>query len=104
MKQHITDEQLKELTKKGKARLQQYWLDTSVKKGIIRKDQVQEVGKFFSVPHEWVTIGQMIQFLDEAPEREDGYNPWEWFVEKGIPSPKLLCDSLWEAVKEVLTL
>jgi len=95
MKQKITRDQFNELSEKGKDRLIK-WTDK----------------KEYLAPH--LTIGQMIEFLEESIRKKD----WGiYFVKNlafivlnnGILSGKIprnrkgeLCDGLWKAVKEVL--
>lgn len=97
MKQHITVEQLKELPLKSKQKLQTWW-DINYKEETIILYEMQD--GFDPI----LSIGQMIEFLDEHNEYED------WWEDLFYPSgkdvlPKYdgeLCDALWEAVKEVL--
>lgn len=76
MKQNIIENQLNELSKEGLKRLQKWYLKHKEDK--------------FGVPI--LSIGQMIEFLDEH-----GLNP-----KIEVRSQMGVCDSLWEAVKEVL--
>lgn len=95
MKQHITNEQLEELSGKAYDRaVVDYWPEARIE----RTNQDLEPEDF--------NIGQMIEFLDEHD-----YNwCWEAFEDVGVPDDshivrvekERLCDSLWEAVKEVL--
>lgn len=85
MKQHITVEQLNELSVAAKSNLREWSKD----KGYI------------PLP----SIGQMIEFLGEHQmvsinQYQDG---WEVYKkENKDPYHEELCDSLWEAVKQVL--
>ena len=90
MKQHITPEQLDELTEEQREELGK-WLDNHPD---------------YSCEWKWaeeLSIGQMIEFLDEQ-----GEYPGQWvdnFVDWSMEDTKntdRVCDALWEAVKEVL--
>ncbi len=87
MKQHITPEQLNELSNRGK------------------KASVE------AFEHELLpNIGQMIEFLDEQgcllkiiKGRESGdYYISDWRNVSQIGLKHSLCDALWEAVKKIL--
>lgn len=95
MKQHITIQQLKELTEKQCDRLLP-WL---VKKGYQRE----------------LSIGQMIEFIINNERKEcdifieriikwrfEGDHGIIWGSERGTLEYDELCDALWEAVKVVL--
>lgn len=137
MKQHITPDQLNELSDKGKEKLREWWKPVEGDQCIDPYEQIQttvwcceddvEEG---SLP--LLSIGQMIEFLDEsewiesihAPqhgelnkgdlkhkdddtywEERDMSNPYNWQVYTttvGSWNTKELCDALWEAVKEVI--
>lgn len=97
MKQHITEEQLNELTHEQNAKLHEWW---GFPKGCVGHNR--ELSQL-------LTIGKLIEFLQIAgisiykkPETEDApqkYQVRTWdlrFVELE------LCDGLWQAVKEVL--
>lgn len=129
MKQHITIEQLNELTDKGRERLREWWKPKTLgelfydpEHGYVAwnpstpmKMRIAEVE-----PLPILSIGQMIEFLESQLEfgriielTRDVNNP-AWFVEiceldgadrfEGgvIFHEPELCDTLWEAVKEVL--
>jgi len=145
MKQHITREQFNELSDKGKDRLREWWepnygdrytmIELKVN-GKPRKNQklyeftVYEDDEYgWKDPKEyceyWITypllsIGQMIEFLDEEQEKGSEVVTWimlskgshSWSVgtfgntfmgNNGINTecPEL-CDALWDCVKEVL--
>ena len=95
MKQHITVEQLEELSKKGKDKLWRWW-ETHWSEELDVSDDGCPL----------LSIGQMIEFLlEKNPHRN------YWFQCQGevccwfhpIESKhKELVDALWEAVKEVL--
>ena len=104
MKQHITNDQLKKLSKKGKEKLREfgYNLDSDV--------------EWHLPPDEGLpllSIGQMIEFLDEQEflSRIERDELWEVQIPKtkngvnyawcGINKEEL-CDALWKACKEVL--
>jgi hypothetical protein len=95
MKQHITVDQLNELSKRSRDKLEEY----------------------MSIKGYWTTtmfhlgpsIGQMIEFLDEHIDHRFGDNWWnELFYgdyDGGIylrEENKEISDALWEAVKEIL--
>lgn len=98
MKQHITVEQLNELS--GKT--QKTWW------GFIIGDQNYHNGSEMTIAKK-STIGMMIEFLEER-----GYGIMidkmrknkKWIVDIDKPMKyiegKELCDALWEAIKEVL--
>ena len=117
MKQHITLEQLNELSKKGKEK----YYEWSFK--LTRK----EIESSFSFTIEdlikngrirLMNIGQMIEFLDEEEFHEfvgieKSHINWTvWMkdntyqeikiISKHGKTQKELCDALWKAVKEVL--
>jgi len=105
MKQHITIDQLNELSKKGKKKLE-LWINKGHFTCTYEKSSEEWYG------YTLLSIGQMIEFLqtykkDKRYENEhptpidfyqkeyDGYDGWYIF-------PDLLCDDLWKTVKEVL--
>lgn len=111
MKQHITIEQLNELSGKGKAKLTEYILPRTEFKNL------KELYSFYPL----LSIGQMLEFLDEQeaysilnrPGEErwvtgiiKDYNLGEGWIEEeyiiNAHKGEELCDALWEAVKEVL--
>ncbi len=108
MKQSITREQIDELTKSGKSKLEDLFNTDPVTNKITPKKYQWNV-----YPSE-VNIGWMIEFLaDRGKNFSMGYNrnPDLWTFMKGKwwppykPEEMLvpeLCDALWEAVKEVL--
>lgn len=102
MKQNITTEQIAELTEKEKQKLSD-WIFNRIQ---------PSVEPFVPL----LSIGQMIEFLDNSlPEVKGGDNPnifisegREWSVVFDLSRARKeytaveLCDALWEAVKEVL--
>ena len=112
MKQNITTEQLNELGEKGKKRLRKWWkplqgdyyvfncnLDSSKPKDYA-SDIVHDCGAI-DTRHEndddslpLLSIGEMIEFLGDSYNQHISPLAWRGDVE--------LCDSLWEAVKEIL--
>lgn len=138
MKQHITIEQLNELSKNGQEKLKEWWkpqLDHIVAyknydQGVplyLVVDNDMRSGWSFDQAMEGVivlpllSIGQMIEFLDEhnhfSPKGNIvgivkeyvGSDEYWWglkyeaYNDKMVMnSDKELCDALWEAVKEVL--
>lgn len=120
MKQHITIEQLNELTDKGRERLREWWKPKTLgelfydpEHGYVAwnpstpmKMRIAEVE-----PLPILSIGQMIEFLGQKTIEIDAYEQrWDsWAVgvweRDGMSirhESSELCDALWEAVKEVL--
>lgn len=98
MKQHITLEQLNELSPEAKEKLNQ-WGDS---KGLFPHfvDEPPDI-----VLARCIGIGIMIEFLIENDIKESGSSLYfldEYSATYGDLSEVLLCDELWEAVKEVL--
>ena len=108
MKQHITVEQLEELSEKGRERLTAFFNKNPIT-GEIPKSDFQ-----WGIYPSQLTIGQMIEFLvDHATEysypvalleHDDGkmkpfYQP-EWI--NGVLLDDSFVENLWEATKEVL--
>ena len=101
MKQHITTKQLNELSKEGKEALMDWWF-AKTDQNTNQKPR-QRPTPLHHLPH--LSIGQMIEFLDER-------NPLLWYIDEGIQKDKFgrfmigdcstdkdnLCDALWEAV------
>lgn len=117
MRQHISIEQLNELSEKGKKRLVKWW---KPKQGdLVLFMQGALIATIY--PIDWtneelknkkpienqefplLSIGQMIEFLDEHTdlESEDSHFPMKEISWRTDIYPEL-CDSLWEAVKEIL--
>jgi len=110
MKQHITPDQLNELSEEAKKRLREWcnekhWADLDQQKyWLSTYDLGPDIERLFvnHGPLPLLSIGQMIEFLGVPPilcwiERE-GWNIGFTVVENKSD----LCDALWEAVKEVL--
>jgi len=122
MKQHITIEQLNELSEEGKEKLEAWFKETYgyeivKERALMAKDSCSLCG----LPFYTMSIGQMIEFLEhhgldwtlitnEAEEISDiigqfvsdmneKTNPFGLVVNR---SKIELCDALWEAVKEQL--
>lgn len=109
MRQHITVNQLNELSEKGKYKL-----------NLFTKGKYKEYDKWISIPYNSsdkvnfiglpvLSIGQLIEFLDKHLSRRIVIEeiPDNWVFDLiGIPPQKFvepeLCDALWKAVKEVL--
>lgn len=102
MKQHITIEQLNELSEKAKKKLGKkwvlqegdkyggYWTVDGLREGIMQMDDDGELcpqGGVWLLP--LLSIGQMIEFLG---------NGW-WTKVNSLGEINDLCDALWEAVK-----
>ena len=96
MKQHITEKQLDELSERAMVK----YSDCFLKKNY---DSINGIAL--------LSIGQMIEFLDEKaslfsihqPSTQSRYGA-EWMIEI-TPTQVItgkLCDCLWQAVKEVL--
>lgn len=108
MRQHITEEQLKELTDLQRQALLNYTEEKGWYPQFTRPTlMLHTFNKYLS---DCIGIGQMIEFLDEHkkgwgitrpyPEENDqrirlGYLNYMFIKEE-------LCDALWEACKEVL--
>lgn len=125
MKQHISIEQLNELTPKGKDNLRKWWKPqlgdwVCITRGI--KNIKQHVDLNYE-DSEWgyliepgekpsshelplLSIGQMIEFLGEERVKNtftENYPGYEYNELRWVKwSETELCDALWEAVKEVL--
>ena len=111
MKQHITIEQLNELSNEGKEKLRK-WCD---KKDYIKAD-IMALATNKPMPLPLLNIGQMIEFLQgnliniETIEQAGEVGecpPLKFMITSSIDSfddqeSLELCDALWEAVKEVL--
>ena len=125
MKQNISIQDLDQLSNKGKDRLREWWSDGRQNigdwyyDGLYIRVVLDDEGRIHeNIPFlPLLSLGQMIQFLDEKwkwifikkYKHEDGkgykYNYWSVTnttheLRKG-PS-KELCDSLWQAVREIL--
>ena len=106
MKQHVTREQIAELTT-----VQFKRLPLPINEAQIAEfDRLKENGITSSVVSEYMTIGQMIEILQEKfitithLETQDPTILYKWtvnFEEYGFGNVEL-CDCLWEAVKKVL--
>jgi hypothetical protein len=126
MKQHITVEQLNEVSENGKNILRKWWKPAVgdmvywndiygplTKNGEGYWDDMENSDFNKNDYSPLLSIGQMIEFLDEQSKLN-----WEIRLHKPLYdinypdspiSPDLedyteLCDALWEAVKEVLTI
>lgn len=85
MKQHITTDQINELSEKGKNKYYEWCKKNNIytfPSGVRIKDE------FLSL----LLIGQMIEFLDEKNAYTENY----------LNAPKESCDRLWDAVKTIL--
>lgn len=121
MKQHITYDQLYELSETGRENLRDWWKpqsgDLATSKdnsGFIVYNFSLSAIKESDLP--FLSIGQMIEFLDEHEDSsinalcfDKGEFEWHLYTLKGIPGqskPSIrsveLCDALWNAVKEKL--
>jgi len=130
MKQHITAEQLDELSERGKKILAEWWYPSfgdHFIKGCDKdniliftnhrnpKEATEEQERKVTMLWKWskdllplLSIGQMIKFLyDHRPDKR--YKTIDlptvgdcWECGRGAISPEKFCNELWEAVKEVL--
>lgn len=110
MKQHITIEQLNELSEKGKERLREWWNKTqTTKDGEKWENGISNIV--------CLSIGQMLEFLDESGHTfysintQENNGKREFFmisykkssIKQALNGHRTeLCDALWEAVKEIL--
>ena len=131
MKQHITVDQLNELSEKGKDKLRKWyrpqvgdmyfitWFDNKI--GSWTQEEFDLISRGANLDHNgdinyfrwpFLSIGQMIEFLDEQVNGlvldftlingcVDG-NAYINGETLSTLNPKQFCDALWEAVKEVL--
>jgi len=108
MKQHITEKQLNELSKKQKNKLLKYQISKDGWTGVMTYTYGHPKGKFIKRELTWImNIGEMIEFLDENGQETIPIDTSErniigannWFI---VWDSGELCDSLWEAVKERL--
>lgn len=136
MKQNITKDQLNELTDKAKDRLNKWWkpkegdrfyttdphsfigLDEEIKESIVCPEMQWDEESFVTVNDDLgkdyyplLSIGQMIEFLDEYKQNKewkiekttyDERGGWFWSVDGKKQYVRSLCDALFEAVKEIL--
>lgn len=93
MKQHITIEQLEGLSSKAERKLRTW----------ARKRANDKNWLLVPRGHErlWLNIGQMIEFLGDHNDTWTYYTVLDW-KKRVVLGNSLLCDVLWEAVKEVL--
>ena len=99
MKQHISIDQLNELSEKGKDKLR-VWLEPK----IIESDPLYP-NTYKQTGDDWwygrlLSIGQMIEFLDARTliyKADVG-----WCIDLANKPQAVMCDALWEAVKEIL--
>lgn len=113
MKQHISLEQLNELSEKGKEKLG-IWTKSYYEKHSEHEATTFSAEEFMGIKPflRQLSIGQLIEFLDEHNIANDmWFNDKEWHIGTvGIcdidneynHSHAELCDALWEAVKEIL--
>ena len=100
MKQHITIEQLNELSKKGRRKYLIFWLNST---GIVRtKLDINYVDMFDYLLNSTtlLSIGQMIEYLGEHKITQLNLEPNEYILK--WTKDKSLCDTCWEKVKEDL--
>lgn len=110
MKQHITEEQLKELTDLQRQALLNYTEEKGWYPQFTRPTlMLHTFDKYLS---DCIGIGQMIEFLDEhncdvhtcreLPENARYMRKKHHDYTQVWSNPKDLCDALWEACKEML--
>ena len=117
MKQHITKEQLGELSQKGKDRLIEIFVQKDLRliEAIFGKEDkdpdMEYLRNTIDEDRLLLSIGQLIAFLDENTEIKsnvhdggfiDKWHGWNLFANNHYFVQEELCDVLWEAVKEVL--
>lgn len=91
MKQHITIEQLNELSDKEIRKLADYY---ELEEDITSIEYLRKSQGKYDTTHLLLNIGQMIEFLDEN---------YDWSVSlESMFAEHVFCDALWSAVKEVL--
>ena len=111
MKQHITVDQLNELSEKGKEKYHLYGMKIFNYPGRVQQVVWHDIKK---VPYPLLSIGQMIEFLDgvdscnevsisnNGGKYSDNNYQWSLYDCSDAYIKQELCDALWEAVKEVL--
>lgn len=106
MKQNITIEQLKELSRDGNQKLLKWWKWS--KNDLCYFTDTQHVGMWSGSPqggtvYPLLSIGQMIEFLFDHLEQPKRlyFNDMQHLGLDDVPLDNL-CDALWEAVKEIL--
>lgn len=117
MKQHITVEQLNELSDKGKERLRAWWKPQAGDLATAEGDGYRAVLVYnFSVntikqaQYPLLSVGQMMEFLSESEYAFEitcdiGMLTMDKFIgyeQREAMGSEELCDALWEAVKEEL--
>lgn len=99
MKQHISEEQVNQLSTPAKARLALWWERNRRELGEapMMNQETQIVGEYTygSLPR--LSIGQMIAALGE-----DYHHAICYLDGTDTAKPEEVCDALWEACKEVL--
>lgn len=104
MKQHITPEQINELSFKAKKAYEEWYkshFDIWSNRIYVYEDENGVTQSDLPL----LSIGQMIEFLyDHRPIKGNKtcYLPESFGDEYGLPYPEEMCDDLWEAVKEKL--
>jgi len=101
MKQHITPDDIQQLSEEGQANYLKYFAG---------KDDSELVGNISGkIIHPLLSIGQMIEFLDERVKclscmknQQEGADEWIVAYVNYLHKNKELCDALWEACKSVL--
>jgi hypothetical protein len=99
MKQHITPKQLNELSEKGRKKLFKY---IRTRESLNETPMVAVLKVFEDKQLMLLSIGQLIEFLDEKGKLRltiggGKLKAITWKFEEEI-----LCDLLWESVKEIL--
>lgn len=117
MKQHITIDQLNELSEQSKEKLREWWKpgqgDLITVKGMTISTDLPGINGKYGKEYGWSTsvesgtekalpllsIGQMIEFIRD----NDKKHLWTWYFFYGPNADTLdVCDILWESCKEVL--
>lgn len=106
MKQHITEQQLDELSEKGKRELAKWFVKWMESKDTYCPNHEYKLNDKEFLP--LLSIGQMIEFLDEKNSLFE-FHYFDLFIVEDYGTdgkewlkPKDWCDSLWEAVKKEL--
>lgn len=98
MKQHITIEQLNELSDKAKEKLREWW-EPEEYPFYDDEREMQDLYEMFPL----MSIGQMIEFLDYHNRQPQlNFALVDTLHTGKLFPPDFMCDALWEAVKLVL--
>lgn len=118
MKQHITKDQVLELSENGQRKLREWWFPKANMGDVYQEDEIEPEESIMCCEDEiedretvipLLSIGQMIDFLDS--EQKYTFSifrrtvDWKVIVNESQYGKVLgqeLCDSLWEACKDIL--